>query len=65
MGMLMVHCPTTGREIFTGRWVETSIFRSTPVFFGQTYCPLCQVTHEWFAKDAWVYDPGCCERKTA
>jgi len=26
------------------------------LFFGRTYCPLCRVTHEWFAQDAWVCD---------
>ncbi len=54
MGMLMVRCPATGQSIFTGRYTDTSLFRSTPVFFSRTYCPWCRVTHEWFAKEAWV-----------
>ena len=54
MGMLMIRCPETGQTIFTGRRVDLAVFRSTPVFFSRTYCPFCHVTHEWFAKDAWV-----------
>ena len=54
MNMLIIRCPKTGRAISTGREVEIAAFRSTPVFFSRTYCPLCHVTHEWFAQDAWV-----------
>ena len=35
---------------------QAAAFRSGPVFFGQTYCPHCDATHEWFARDAWVCD---------
>jgi hypothetical protein len=54
MGILMIRCSKTGRAISTGTFVEPAAFRSSPVFFGQTYCPHCDATHEWFAKDAWV-----------
>ena len=56
MSMLLIRCPKTGRQISTGREVESASFRSSPVFFSRTYCPLCRVTHEWFAQDAWVCD---------
>jgi len=56
MGMLMIRCPKTGRAISTGRPAEPAVFRSSPVFFGQTYCPYCDATHEWFTRDAWVSD---------
>ena len=52
--MIMIRCPKTGQAISTGRYVEPATFRSTPVFFSRTYCPLCRSMHEWFAKDAWV-----------
>ena len=42
----------------TGR-ADVATFHATPVFFSQVLCPLCQLTHEWFAKDAWICDmPG-------
>jgi len=56
MGMLMVRCPKTGSAISTGRYIDSRLFRSTPVFLGNTYCPHCRARHEWFVKDAWVCD---------
>jgi hypothetical protein len=54
MGVVMIKCPKTGREISTGITTDRVRFNSTPVFFASTYCPICRATHEWFAKDAWV-----------
>jgi hypothetical protein len=56
MGILMIRCPRTARTVSTGTHVEAAAFNSSPVFFGQTYCPHCDGTHEWFARDAWVCD---------
>jgi len=28
------------------------------VFFARAYCSICQANHEWYAKDAWVYEPS-------
>ncbi len=56
MGILMIRCSRTGQAIPTGTHVEAAAFRSSPVFFGQTYCRHCDATHEWFARDAWVCD---------
>ena len=54
MGMLMVECPKSGRAIPTGIEIDPSRFASTPVFFSYTFCPICRISHEWFAKHAWV-----------
>lgn len=54
MGMIMFRCPKTGRTIATGIHVAQTSFRASAVFFSRTHCPVCQVVHEWFAKDAWV-----------
>ncbi len=54
MGMLMMRCPRIGEPLFTGRYVESATFRSSPVFFSRTYCQHCHAMHEWFARDAWV-----------
>jgi hypothetical protein len=61
MGMIMIRCPKTRQTISTGRYVEPATFRSTPVFFSRTYCPLCRIMHEWFAKDAWVTETASSE----
>jgi hypothetical protein len=57
MGVVMIKCPKTGRDISTGITADRVRFNSTPVFFAHTYCPICRATHEWFAKDAWVREP--------
>jgi hypothetical protein len=58
MGVVMIKCPKTGREISTGITADRVRFNATPVFFANTYCPICRTTHEWFAKDAWVCEPS-------
>jgi hypothetical protein len=69
--MVMIRCPATQRAIQTGIEVDRAAFRAATVFFSQTLCPLCRVTHEWFAKDAWVCECGAadcdpaCERQVA
>ncbi len=60
MGVLMIKCPTTGRDIPTGIEMDQRSFTRTPVFFSRTYCPFCRTDHEWFVKQAWV-----CEASTA
>ena len=54
VGMIVIKCPKTEREISTGLQADWRAFGSVPVFFSRTYCPLCRTNHEWFAKDAWV-----------
>jgi hypothetical protein len=56
MGIVMIRCPATGRDISTGIKVDRPRFECSPVFFAQTYCPFCRSEHQWFAKDAWVED---------
>jgi hypothetical protein len=60
VGTLMIKCPNTGRTISTGITTDAPSFGSTPVFFSRTFCPICRINHDWFAKDAWVSDrsPG-------
>ena len=33
-------------------------FAATPVFFARVLCPICRTEHEWFAKEAWLCEPG-------
>ena len=56
MGIVMISCPETRRAISTGIQADRAAFHTTPVFFSRTLCPFCRVTHEWFAKNAWVCD---------
>src|SRR5262249_13526760 len=56
MGVVMIKCPDTGRDIPTGIIADHESFRATPVFFARVLCPVCGSEHEWFAKEAWVCD---------
>ncbi|HUN95759.1 MAG TPA: hypothetical protein VMU69_05915 [Bradyrhizobium sp.] len=58
MGMVMIKCLETGSAIPTGIEMDRNKFRQSAVFFGRTFCPICQANHEWFARDAWVEEPG-------
>ena len=62
MGVVMIKCPDTGRDIPTGLVADRESFSATPVFFGRTWCPLCQTHHEWFAQQAWVCEAEPVER---
>ena len=58
MGTVMIRCPETRRAISTGINADRATFRATPVFYSRTFCSLCRKPHEWFAKDAWIYESG-------
>jgi hypothetical protein len=59
MGIVMIKCPVTGREIWTG------IKLGSPVFFAYTWCPICKTDHQWFAGDAWVSESSAGTGKKA
>lgn len=65
MGIVMINCPATGRAITTSIQIERSVFARTPVFFGHTYCTICNVDHSWFARDAWVEDRRQSQRSVS
>ena len=52
----MIKCRQTGRAIPTGIKADRDSFRRAPVFFARTRCPICEIDHEWFAREAWVYE---------
>jgi hypothetical protein len=66
MGTVMIRCPESGRAISTGINADRASFEATPVFFARVHCPICQVSHEWFAKNAWVCEEATpAERRVA
>jgi len=55
----MIKCPQTGREIPTGIKSGSERFRCSAVFFrAHLLLNLPKSNHEWFAKEAWVYEPS-------
>jgi hypothetical protein len=66
VGILMIKCPATGRDIPTGIETDRRTFADMPVFFSRTYCLFCRTNHEWFAKQAWVREGSpAAERKAS
>ena len=64
MGLVMIKCPDTGRDIPTGMMADRSSFSAMPVFFARVQCPFCNTQHEWFAREAWVCDAEPPPRRT-
>lgn len=62
MGMVMIKCPQTGRAIPTGINADRESFGHSIVFFRRTHCPICRIDHAWFAREAWVHEPGVLAR---
>ena len=58
MGIVMIKCRQTGHPISTGIETDRESFRCSPVFFARTHRPICQANHEWFAREAWLYEPA-------
>jgi hypothetical protein len=58
VGIIMIKCPQTGRAIPTGIKADRESFQCSAVFFARTHCSICQTNHDWFAKEAWVYEPS-------
>ena len=64
MAAVMIRCPRTGRGIPTGMVADRRRFEATPVFFARVLCPVCRAEHEWFAREAWVSEPGTASQDT-
>jgi hypothetical protein len=52
MGVLMLKCPTTGREFSTGILVEEESFKKLPDTVTKAACPHCRQLHSWWTHDA-------------
>src|SRR4051794_34894064 len=55
--IVMVRCPTTGRELSTGIQMDATTFEKLPDIRSQIRCPICKVDHVWSTRDAWLDNP--------
>ena len=58
MGVLMLKCPTTGREFSTGIHVEEDDFQKLPDTVTTAACPYCSQLHSGWTHDARLSEPG-------
>jgi hypothetical protein len=56
MGVLMLMCPTTGREFSTGIHIEEDSFRKLPDTATKARCPHCGALHSWWTHEARLTD---------
>jgi hypothetical protein len=57
MGVLVIKCPTTGRELTTGIQTDATNFARMPnAVAAQARCPHCHSAHSWRPLDARLVD---------
>ena len=51
-GVLVITCPTTGKDFSTGILTDQASLALTPRELTHSHCPHCGVEHAWWTKDA-------------
>ena len=55
MGIIMINCPATGRDVSTG--IETIGIEELPTVTAKMVCPACG-RHPWTKAEAWLAHSG-------
>ena len=56
MGIIMINCPATGRDVSTG--IESIGIEELPAVTAKMVCPACGRVHDWTKADAWLVPSG-------
>jgi hypothetical protein len=56
MGIIMIKCPVTGRDVSTG--IETMDIEELPAVTAKMVCPACGGVHDWITTNAWLAHSG-------
>ena len=62
--VVMVRCPTTGRELSTGVEMDAATFEQLPDIHSLMKCPVCGLDHTWSTREALVRQ-SCSFRPSA
>jgi hypothetical protein len=62
MGVVMIKCPKTGDAISTGIETDREGFAAARYSSRAPIARVCAATHEWLAREAWVYEPALDSR---
>jgi hypothetical protein len=57
LGIVMVRCPKTGRELSTGIEMDAASLEQLPDIRSKIECPVCGVEHVWSTREAWLDNP--------
>jgi hypothetical protein len=52
MGVVMIRCPNTGRDISTGIDTDQASFDRFPDVLSHSRCPMCGLEHGWWKREA-------------
>jgi hypothetical protein len=58
MSKLMILCPASGQEVFTGIEIPTDTIAQIPEIVSRMICPSCNQEHAWTKKDARAVEAG-------
>ena len=58
MGVVMIKCPNTGKDISTGIETDASSFAHVGDVLAHSPCPLCGLEHAWWKREAWLTEPS-------
>ena len=58
VSVVMVRCPTTGRELSTGIEMVAATFEQLPDIRSKITCPICRLEHIWSTREAWLDNPA-------
>jgi hypothetical protein len=67
MSSLMIRCPKTGLDVWTGVDTDPTSLEAIPEAFYFTACPHCGSRHPWGRDEAWLTDdatPGASGKRT-
>jgi hypothetical protein len=56
MGVVMIRCPASGRDVSTGIEVDAATFDALPNVSSRMHCPACGAQHDWSKTEAWLAD---------
>ena len=56
MAKVMVKCPDTGKLVFTGQWIDKTLFERSQMQQNTIQCPACGKQHTWSKEDAVLQD---------
>lgn len=54
MASVMIACPDTGEEIYTGIEIDQASFEKLPEIPSSLRCPACGARHFWTKRQAWL-----------
>jgi hypothetical protein len=58
MGMVMIRCPNTGKEVATGIETDAASFAHVRDVLVRSPCPYCGLEHVWWTREAWLSEPS-------